>query len=538
MLPLEPINNLAAPAFNDAASCTKWLSQLQLTNLTLAHATLRAQVEELSRCPMRGKDRLQILEVLRESVATVQADSIKKMFGKKLPLADEELVLLITISDLWKFMFIGYLRCWQSLDAGDSSLAAETALLAHRCMLYCGLQIGEFLRMGYEPDAESWQRLHTVYAHIENRGLQREAVSDRFNRTGQAVSCRTLYVKTLLLHRIRLLGLTRNQWHLIDRWFDQWGDTYTVEPGCTMSREDAPPLAVDLSGTRGLVPVQRATSAASMRYMAMVPFSKLIRVKTILLQQGQSPQQLELGDELNSKDCIDLLNRLHACLCERHSEALADEPRDGPSLRLCSGLESIYAHIAHKPFKFPGSVSISEKEAHKQIETFGRLLDDTDRHNLAHLGFLDDEWTVEDDGLLNARLLRKTASHERLGLNQLVCVHKQDAKNFKLGVVTLLNVTRGGQLYIGLRYLPGNPQAVIISGSASGNILSGAAAALLLPEMPNLRIPASLVIPRDWFSTGRRLELDLPQHRNQSVTLGISVDKGNDFERVSFSVRS
>jgi hypothetical protein len=538
MLPLDPTDDLANPAFKDAASCAKWLGQLQLTNLNLAQGTLRAQLDEFNRYPLRGKDRLHTLEILRDTVATVQADYAKKLFGKKLPLADEEFTSLIALSSLWQSMLNGYLRCLQSLANSDSSLAAEGALLCHRCLLYSGFQLSEFLRVGCEPDGKSWQRFHAIYAQVEELGLQQQAVADKFNRTGRATSCRTLYAKILLLHRARLLGLTRSQWHVVDRWLDYWGDAFTIEPRCSMSREDAPPLAVDLAGTRGLIPVRRANSAASMRFMAMVPLSKQIRVKTILLQQGQSTRQLELGDDLTSKDCVDLLNRLHACWCEHRSEALAEEPRDVPFVQSCSGLESIYAHIARKPFKRPSTAGIADKEAQKQIETFGRVLDETDRHNLAELGFLAEQWLVEEDGLMHARLLRKTTAGERLGVNQLICVHKPDAPGYKVGVTTLVSVTRSGQLYIGVRYLPGNPQAVIARGSASANLLSGGTAALILPEMKNLHIPASLLLPRDWFGAGRLLELALPENPKQSIVLGISVEKGNDYERVSFTLKS
>jgi hypothetical protein len=535
MLPLEPTDDLAKPAFKDAASCLKWLSQLQLTNLNLAQGTLRAQLDELNRYPMRGKDRLQTLETIREAVNTIQTDYAKKLFGKKLPLSAEEFTILIALSTLWKSMLNGYLRCFQSRDAGDTSLASEAALISHRCLLYSSLQIGDFLRAGCEADGKSWQSLHMIYAHIEAQGLEKEPVTDKFNRTGRAVSCRTLYVKTLLLHRARLLGLTRNQWHIVDRWLENWGDTFTIEPRCSMSREDAPPLAVDLDGMRGLVAIHRATSAPGMRFLAMVPLSKLIRVKTILLQQGQSPQQNELGEELNSKDCVDLLNRLHACWCEKRAESLADEPRDVPVVKLCSSLENIYAHISRKPFKPPSIAGIADMEAQKQIETFGRVLDQTDRHNLLELGFVSEEWLAEEDGLLQARLLRKLNTGERLGMNQLICVYKPDATTYKVGATTLVNVTRSGQLYIGVRYLPGNPQAVIAYGTACGNLLTGTAAVLVLPEMTNLRIPASILIPRDWFQTGRILEVSMKRNQKLKITLGISVDKGNDYERVSFT---
>jgi hypothetical protein len=84
-----------------------------------------------------------------------------------------------------------------------------------------------------------------------------------------------------------------------------------------------------------------------------------------------------------------------------------------------------------------------------------------------------------------------------------------------------------------VRYLPGSPQAVIVKGGASDNLFSGSAAALVLPEMAKLRIPASIVIPRDWFQTGRNLDFTLRDRPQENVTLGISVEKGNDFERVS-----
>jgi hypothetical protein len=53
--------------------------------------------------------------------------------------------------------------------------------------------------------------------------------------------------------------------------------------------------------------------------------------------------------------------------------------------------------------------------------------------------------------------------------------------------------------------------------------------------MSNLRIPASIILPRDWFQAGRHIELTVSGNKKQGVILGISVEKGSDFERVSFA---
>ena len=52
--------------------------------------------------------------------------------------------------------------------------------------------------------------------------------------------------------------------------------------------------------------------------------------------------------------------------------------------------------------------------------------------------------------------------------------------------------------------------------------------------MEKLRIPASLVMPRDWFLAGREIDLTLADRSKQKVKLGISVERGVDYERVSF----
>lgn len=540
-LPLEPTDDRANPVFKDAASCSQWLGQLQLTNLHLAHGTLRKELDELNRYPMSGFERLQILELLRETISAVQADYARKLVAKKLPLNSEELAILVSIIGLWQGMITGYQRCLQSYVAGDKQLAQlGAALLCQRCLLYSGLQIYEHLRAGYEFDGKLWQQLHALYEFSEEHNLHLIEIPDTLSENARRTTCRAAYVKLLLTYYAYRADMTRTQLNLLDRWLSQWSMDITVEPRFTQSRGDAPPLAVDLDSPYGLQPLEQVNRHSNVRYLAMVPLSKLLRVKIILLQQGQSPQQLELGEDCSRADCAEFLNSLLHCWCESRNERIAKRSNEIKPAQVCYGIETCYAYTANKPFQQFGKDTGTDAKARKQIETFGRVLTPaTGTHDLAEMGFMLEVWQVQEESALGASMLREGTAGERLGPNQLVAVRTDNSVAFVLGAISWVKVAQTGQLHAGIRYFPGIPQAVAMK--ATGINVGASAksvAALLLPALESLSIPASLIAPRDWFKPQRVVELVFIDNQRMNIRMEFSVEKGQDFERVSFTLTS
>jgi len=536
-LPLDPTDDRAKPAFKDAASCAQWLGQLQLTNLQQAHKKLRAQLDEFNRFPMRGLERLQTLELLRETISHVQEDYAKKLVAKALPLSDMELSVFQAIAGLWQGMVTGYQRCLQGYVAGDKQLAPYGALLCQRCLTYGGLEILEFLRVGYEFEGKLWQQMHALYAFAEEQELHLTEVEDELNKYARKSSCRTIYIKTLLAAHAHPEELSRGQLQLLEQWLLQWSAPLSLEQNYAASKgNDAPPLAVDLEGKLGLQPVSQVKQRGNnLRFLAMVPLSKLLRVKTILLQQGQTPKQLELGNSLSAPACAEMLTQLHKHWCEGRPERMAERRNAAGEILACYGLEGIYAHVSNKPFRQQAKGGNISNEARNQIATFGRVLSDTNRHDLAKLGFSMDVWQIEDESILGARLLRQETEGSRLSTKQIIATRHDDAKVCTIGTIAWLTVTQAGQLRAGIRYLPGTPQAISVKPTGVGAAASGgASAALLLPAMPRLKIPASLIIPRNLFQTGRILEMTTSEGEKQNVKMGISVERGMDYERISF----
>jgi len=536
-LPLEPTDDRANPHFKDAESCAQWLGQLQLTNLQLAHSMLLTQINELNRYPMRGLERLHTLELLRETVGFVQDDYAKKLIAKPLPLNENELLVFVAIVQLWQAMVLGYQRCLQACIAGDAQLERHGALLCQRCLLYSGYEIFEHLRTGYEFEPGLWQQLHELYAFAEENDWHGLKVNDPLNTKHPHSNCRSIYIKNLLACYAHPAELARSQLLLLDTWLTQWSSALTVERSYTLSKGDAQPLAVDLNSSHGLQPVKQIARTDSTRYLAMVPLSKLLRVKIILLQQGQTPQQVGLCEHCNSHDCIELLTFLHQTWCEDINARFGERHPVAQNAQLCYKHEAIYAHLSGNFFKQPKRDITLGSTARKQIETFGRVLQDRVSDEQVEKHFPLEVWKFDNESILGARLTRSDMFGERLSRNQLTCLRPGDAETFMLGATAWMNMTRVGQLQIGVRYFPGIPEAVSISATGVNKTVSDKyVPAFLLPAIAALKIPASLIIPHGWFQPGRVVEITHQNAEKQNAKMSLRVEHGIDYERVGFTL--
>ena len=314
ILPLEPTDDVAQPAFKDAISCSLWLGQLQLTNIQLAHSLLLTQLNEFNRYPLGGIERFNTIELLRQTVGYVQGDYEKKIIGKPLPLNENELMVITALMQLWRSMVVGYQRCLQAYLAGDKRLAKHGAILCQRCILYSGLELLVYLRSGYEFDPDLWEPLHGLYAFAEEQNLHNIEVDDSLNHKEHYSNCSSAYVKILLISYARPSELTRYKFRLMDIWLAQWSSIVTISSDYT-AEVGVPELAVDLDGSSGLMPANQITQRSTVRYFMMECLSNLIREKINMLQQGQTPHQAGLCDYCNSHDCLELLSFIHQFLC-------------------------------------------------------------------------------------------------------------------------------------------------------------------------------------------------------------------------------
>lgn len=527
-IPLDPTDDRASPIYKNAASCAAWLAQFQLTNLQQAHSQLLVQLIEFNRYPMQGLERFHTLEVLRETIAHIQEDMAKKLVAKALPLNDLEMMVFVAITQLWQAMVTGYQRCLQAYLAGDKKLADMGAILCERCLQYNGLGIFEHLRVGYECNPKLWYQLHDLYAFAEEQAFHGIEVSDALNPDGVSSSCLSIYVKTLLSCYARPAELSRTQLKLLNRWLLDWSKEIRVETRYSLSKGDAQPLEIDLASTQGLRTLTKSNSD-TMRYMAMVPMSKLLRVKIILLQQGATLDQVELGELPSNSEAIKLLSFLHECWCEENRDRLAGRDMMSTPAQFAYTPEMIFAALQGKSIESAFKLN-AENIKRKQNENFGSVTLPKQK-TLADQTMMRDDWVMENEGILGARLVRQNRAPGRLNLHQLVLVQRDAKQPPKMGEVAWLHVSAGGKLELGVSYVPGTPEPVHVQA-----LLSARQIAFLLPEVSTLHSPSSLMLPRNVYKAGGILQITYANGELRSAKMGISVTRGFDYERISFTL--
>ena len=79
--------------------------------------------------------------------------------------------------------------------------------------------------------------------------------------------------------------------------------------------------------------------------------------------------------------------------------------------------------------------------------------------------------------------------------------------------------------------LPGVPQCVAVRATGLNAMAERYVQALLLPAVPALQSPVTLIVPAGWYRPKRMVEVF--SDKAQQILLTGVVDRGADFERLS-----
>lgn len=530
-LNLPELDQAQPPQFTDAGSCRRWLANLLRTAPHLAHTEVATQLGLLNRFNLPPGDRLEINELLRERVASLQQELTRRYLGKALPLALPEEALWRSVLALWRSMAVSYQLCLRANEGRAHEAADLLALITQRCLRYTGLHMLEHYRV-YHEAPYLWQELHHLYAFAEENDIAERPVKDPLNRQTPTTHCSGTYAQALLMHLADPYRLTPQQHELLEHWLDRWAARVTVTrtpPYSTLTL-----IGVDLDSASEPTIMHGDQPMANPRYLDTERFGATLRKRIKALRKGDHPEQLGLGADCRQPGCEALLLLLYRRWCEAVVKKRAFNRRPGVNqAQVTFGVPAIHFYLSgEKSFRQPGETERLSRRAMEDLALYGRVSSLTEKMQTSQLGVSLETWQILDESALGFRLVRQRGD-ARIGHNQLLAVRPTDGKCFALGVVKWLILTLNGELHLGVRTLPGAPVALAarpatLMPSPANKFVQ----AFLLPEMPVLRETATLVLPRGWFQPGRILEI-YTDH-SETVRLHTLVEIGSDYERVGF----
>jgi cyclic-di-GMP-binding protein len=528
---LPDISADAHPEFTDAKGCGEWLQALSLINIGPSHGQLLGQIEELNCCNVQPAERLKILELLREPIMFVQKEHAKKFFSRPVPLSRQEREIFRDVVALWDAFSQGYQHCLQAIADDASGLSGSVALICQR-VLWCSEQrLMHHYEIYQELVEDDWRLLHRAFAFAEERNVADDKVGHPVNKSRGEASCTCSYAHALLLNLANPNELMPRQLALLSRWIERWAPNAAVARTPPDSNNGIAPLIADLASGAGIV--RDAAPGDTVRYIHIDDIATGIRKRIHQLQQGASPAELGLGEEVAPSLAENLLVMVYRQWCEdKQSRVVARRSASGTA-QVCLGLGAIHHYVTGRPFRQPGEGKELSKIQHEEIATFGRIAthqDDDD--SMAH-GFGLETWQIKEESLSGLRLERlDPAAVSRLQLNQLFAVRPADAKSYFLGILRWLSVSPDFELRAGVRTIPGVPSGVTIRATGLNTMAEKYVPALMLPAVAALQSPDTLVLPAGWFKPKRVIEIYTD--RAYDLMLMAMVERGVDFERVTF----
>jgi hypothetical protein len=525
---LPQISADAHPEFTDSASCAAWLAELPLVNVAPSQIRLLSQLHELNRFDLPAAERLKVLEALREPVYFLQAEQIKKLANKPLPLTQTERGIFGQVVKLWQELLIGYQHCLAGAAADKRE--SQIALICQRGLDCLASNMLDHCRVYHAVPAAYWLDLHRLYHRADASSDTATPVADSVKKGD--VCCAEVYVRALLFMLADPNEQLQKQLAQIQRWLERWAQQVPVR-NAPPQDQSLPPLLLDFSAATGAYREADAGGRSASAWLDISDLARTLKKCVVLLRKGEPPASLGLGEDCAMPGVEQFLVLLFRLWCEGKNARAQARRSVSAKAKACSTLVSIHFHVSgSKSFRQPGLARQLSRRERDEIATFGHTSTRLEDAFVEAGGYATEDWLLLEESLSGLRIARPIdSSGSRYTHTQLIAVRPADAKNFLVGAVRWIKTDEKDDLHVGVRVIPGIPRPVAVRPTGINAQAEKFVPALYCPALATLSAPASLILPPGWYRPKRVLEVYSDSLELLLLT-GV-IERGSDFERVA-----
>lgn len=519
------------PAFMTAEECRAWLAAQPLASTVQMQSQLQRQLGLLNRMPLPASERLAILETLREQLYRTQEECQARFARRPIPLALPEQAAFDSSQATWRAFTDGYIRCLESLLAGELAVRSRAAQIIERILsTLVDMQI-DIYRSSSVPPAEHWQQLHQCIEVAEELGVTIEQIKDKLRNPDTHASIESTYAEAFLLHSASPYELSQRQMAWVVRWARRWSSKVSLHASVLDEKSPAAPYFVALDGSAPAT--HKPLKEGRVRVLDTAGLRRSLKKRLVSLSKGENPASLQLGEDCTQPATEQLLTRIYGRWCKDITPRKHERrPGTGSAMITCGPEGAHRIFLDGKPFQLPGTADMGKlRREREQMATLGRPVEAA---KLQEQGspIEAEDWKIVDESASGMRLLRSSGK-ARIAVGMLLTLQVTGVAKPMLASVRWTVINIAGQLEMGVQMIPGQAEALAVGGKPNGAKLVSYERALLLPAVAALKEGSSLILPSGWFEVGRILELH--DGKVYNVRLGQPLERGRDFDRVTFS---
>lgn len=515
------------------AELKRWMTNLPVMNAAETSQMLFKALTALNRSEIDDTLRGKLLDLYRQPIRAVCAESQKLYIGLPLPLPEKNKLVVARVRQFQSEMGDGYKRI--VLHATRKSKLSNSdkedlAFAIQRAIYYLTQVLAKSFEL-YAPSPEgTWREIHQLYRYAEIEGLTETPVVDELNGTLPKSSVGHVYKQALLLDFCDPYHLPARMLEKIRRYLDRWAPEAKLSMALASLRPDCQfliNLATDRAGVAN-IESQPITTEAQYRLLTAVDLARVMHQQLSTLQIGSSPDPDGLEKDFFVNQGQEMLMRLITSWGVNPKRYFTRNIAHGAQLNVATGIDAINFFV-HGAIEFVCSTTeVGPQPRRTQIS--GTL----ETAHGSSVKWQNVQWDLQDESAGGFALRKSNAQLEQVRVGDLIATHApQQHVPWSISVVRWVRSAGPGDIEFGAQRLAPSADAIAILPADTEN--GGFKMALHLPEVKALRQATTLITPRGMFAPGRQLILD-NGYRTHQIRATKLINVTGSFEQFKFAM--
>ncbi|MDD5403514.1 MAG: hypothetical protein PHZ14_03140 [Sulfuricella sp.] len=505
----------------------EWLDTLPHANLNEAARAILDTLSAMNRSKVAEDTRLKLLELYRASITRLMPSLEQQFSGQPLPLPEKSRLIAAQARQLQIELAYGYKiilldHAGKRLSFGSNRqlpLTVERAISSLGRMLVVCYQT-------YAPTpAGVWAEMHALFMYAVEQGIQDDPVPS----LGQQSSVNLAYKQALLLALLDPYRLMQGEVNKVLDYLSSFGGQAHLQPlmqttspsGFFLVRldSDKPPRALAHDAT--------VTDTRTDILLNTIELARLLHQQIQRLEAGADPLSLLLPASAKEPDFLNLLKRMlkHWGIAPKR---LFSRMPNSARMDICANINAIHHCLSGESAAGADDQEISGEDTEITLDLADSPLDKT-----SHQTYISRNWLIINESAGGLGLVKDPRANAQVRVGDVIGLRPEGGEAWNIGVVRWVSSEDPGHLQLGAQMLAPSATPVQIRPVIS-RIGTPFQAALLLPEIPALKQPATLLARHGSYLPQREFMLEGPG-RPQNVRAVRLLEQSIAFDLFEFT---